>query len=624
MSSENRGEVKAEWKMKVQRYVAAVTVMILALGANDARAEFELIGPAINAALSHVVGTPAPGPSTNGRPGAPTSTEPAEYADLLKELKAAPAGSGLRVEDAQVLKEHLKLDVEKKTFNVTPANVQKLVNWTEFYKKYREGTSKCADDKNDKSAQAMRALLDDFVGYLRATLGKEKVAFGAEQKPLANLDERVVLAYVHAFKQVLEKKKSSFVDLGNKMDAGDQQLLDMVEKTPEALFGHKWTDTYTEEEFAKDADKGSKTPIAKEATLARIASMSAPVKMFRIAELVKDAKKQIEERSKDASAQACKPVVPPAPPGTTPTPTPSRTATPVVTKTPTTKPTGTLGTPAPDPGTATPTPVVTPVVTPIVTPGESPIVTPPIQPVPSTPINTENVLNPFNNDLFNALQRNFDDQNRAVLDALREAQDAARRAQLDAQRAIQDAQNANNNNRGAEDALKAALNGRNNDEQPQQQFPIQPQAALAPDQGNDGPQFEPIATPPFAEPTPPPPPMPFFLPPPQQVSSTGPTLPDRPLFDDGPRPLFLPPPNPQASAALELLRFNQEVQRQAMLAGVNRAAQQGVTLGSRLQNRPPRRLRPGVATAPSRYGLPTGVNPTLVRRAQTRATQVRR
>jgi hypothetical protein len=224
--------------------------------------------------------------------------------------------------------------------------------------------------------------------------------------------------------------------------------------------------------------------------------------------------------------------------------------------------------------------------------------------------------------LFNALGRQFDDQNRAILDLLRQAQDAANRAQLDAQRAIQDANNNRDNN--AADALRAAIQGRGNEDQQQQPFPFQPpQAAIPAETGSEGPQFEPIPTPPVAEQTPPPPPPPFFFPPMQPpTTSSVSNVPERPLFEESPRPMFWgPQPNPQASAALELLRFNQQVMQQAQMMGLQRGAQTGMTVGNRLQSaRPPRRLTPGVQGGPGlpgRYQGP-GVNPTLIRRSARR------
>lgn len=616
--------------MKVQRYVAWASVAILSLSASNADALGFDIGSTIASAIGHVIGTPATSPM--GRPGAPTSTEPPSYKELDKTLKEAPAASGLKVEDATVLKERTKPDTEKKTFNVAPSDVEKLVRWNEFYQKFRAGLTKCSDDKRDAAAAAKRALLDSWVDYLNVTLGKDEVTIAGVKQKTAQLDERVVLAYQHAFKQVFDKEKASYPDLKGELDAGAKQLLDMVGGTPQALFGRKWTDTYTEDQLTKDAEVGAKTPIVLEANISRKQSYSAPIHMFHVAKLAKEAKDAIEKHSKDATNLACRAIAPPAPPSGTPTvtgtPSPTRTGTPsgTPTKTPTPSRTGTLPPPGPDPdpsrtGTPAPTPGPTgpnPNPSPNPTPSESPVTTPPI--VNPPPPGQDTFVNPFNNDLFNALGRQFDDQNRAVLDLLREAQDAARRAQLDAQRAIQDANN-NQRDNGA-DALKAALQGRGNEDQQQQPFPFQPpQAAIPAETGSEGPQFEPIPTPPQAEGTPPAPaPPPFFFPPPQPATSSLSNVPDRPILpEEGPRPMFWgPQPDPRASAALELLRFNQQVQQQAMLAAQQRGANTGMTVGNRLMSaRPPRRLTPGGVGGigvPARYQGTGGVGPTVIRR----------
>jgi hypothetical protein len=219
----------------------------------------------------------------------------------------------------------------------------------------------------------------------------------------------------------------------------------------------------------------------------------------------------------------------------------------------------------------------------------------------------------FNSTFFDPFAAQLDAQNRALLEVLREALDAANRAALEAQRAIEDANNRDNN---AADALRAAINGRGDDGRQQQPF-FPPQSPVIPaETGSEGPQFEPIATPPFGEP-PPQAPMPVFIPPPMTppASSTPSNGPERPLFEESPRPMFVGPPvNPQLSAALELARFNLQVQQQALMAGLQqRGAVGGRTIGDRLQMaRPPRRLTP-TSGVPARYQAPPGIGSTVLR-----------
>jgi hypothetical protein len=219
----------------------------------------------------------------------------------------------------------------------------------------------------------------------------------------------------------------------------------------------------------------------------------------------------------------------------------------------------------------------------------------------------------FNGTFFDPFAAQLDAQNRALLEVLREALDAANRAAREAQRAIEDANNRDNN---AADALRAAINGRGDDGRQQQPF-FPPQSPVIPaETGSEGPQFEPIATPPFGEP-PRQAPMPVFIPPPMTppASSTPSNGPERPLFEESPRPMFVGPPvNPQLSAALELARFNLQVQQQALMAGLQqRGAVGGRTIGDRLQMaRPPRRLTP-TSGVPARYQAPPGIGSTVLR-----------
>jgi hypothetical protein len=634
--------------MKVQRYVAWASVAILSLSAQNAlanRAERPSsdILTRLREGFSHVFGGGS-GLPTTGRPGAPTDEEPRTYSDLIKTLEGAPGASAFRVKDGIVLKKRGEQDTETKAVEVTRANVDKLNVWTKYYQQYRKGLSDCAEH-NDRSATAIRALLDDYVAYLEAALGKEEnivLNVNGQRKKATPLDERVILAYRHAFKQVFDKKKSAFSELRGEHDAGDKQLLQFVDRTAEALFGRDWQDTYTDAKFRDDAAKDAPTAIdgvaLPEGFPPTALEGRAPLKMKRIATLTDEAVAAIDQRAADTGAVVCRPVPNPAPPSgsgsgagsnsgesSSTGSKPSGAATPK----PTPKPTGTLPSPAPigdgtggSPG-PTPAPTQSPTQSP--TGGVPSPTQPPLGQVP--PPGQDTFLNPFNNQFFDPFAAQLDAQNRALLDLLRQAQDAANRAALDAQRAIQDANNRDNN---AADALRAAINGKGDDGRQQQPF-FPPQSPVIPaETGSEGPQFEPIATPPFGEQPPPSQvPMPFFIPPPPPppASSTASNGPERPLFEESPRPMFFGPPmNPQASAALELARFNMQVMQQAQMAGLQQrgagGAGSGRTVGDRLQMaRPPRRLTPGTAGVPARYQAPGGVGPTVVRRAANGAAR---
>lgn len=589
--------------MKVQRYVAWASVAILSLSAQNALAErAERSGSGFltrfREAVAHVL-SGGSGLSTTGRPGAPTDEEPRAYSDLIKTLENAPGASAFKIENGIVLK--TRGETEEKAVEVSPSNVKKLKTWTKYYQQYRQGLSDCAD-RNDRSATAIRALLDDYVAYLEAALR-------TVQKNDTPLDERVILAYRHAFHQVFEKKKLKFSKPGEDLATGDKTLLDFIDGTATALFGRLAVDKYTKDDFDSDAK-------SKGAASSSDAQKRFLGKVKDIAKLTDDAVAAIE---RSASKAVCQPVpepAPPASPGSNPKSsnppggssstgsTPPRETTPKPT-TPTPTPTGTLPTPAPigggTGGSETPTP------TPTQSPGSPSPTQPPVGQVPPPSQDT------FNSTFFDPFAAQLDAQNRALLEVLREALDAANRAALEAQRAIEDANNRDNN---AADALRAAINGRGDDGRQQQPF-FPPQSPVIPaETGSEGPQFEPIATPPFGEP-PPQAPMPVFIPPPMTppASSTPSNGPERPLFEESPRPMFVGPPvNPQLSAALELARFNLQVQQQALMAGLQqRGAVGGRTIGDRLQMaRPPRRLTP-TSGVPARYQAPPGIGSTVLR-----------